>query len=122
METLIKNINDIVVNCKLLFITMLVSTIGTQLLAFIIEYYKIEKSTEYKRLTSYSKNILMNCIQHASNNNDSSGWSRDQSILEHVRLNEMFFRRAFIVCGEFPILLGAYFGICFDVIYLDGTP
>ena len=39
-----------------------------------------------------------------------------------MRLNEMFFRKSFVESGQFPLLLGAYFGICFDVIYLDGTP
>ena len=46
----------------------------------------------------------------------------DESIWDHLRLNEMFFRKMYITSGEIVSIVGAYYGICFDVIFLGGTP
>jgi hypothetical protein len=53
-------------------------------------------------------------MQRNENNQDT--------VFNEVKINDMFFRDQYIINGQLASIVGAYFGIVFDVIYLQGTP
>ena len=62
------------------------------------------------------KRVLDNCAKLVKSGQISSDYWVD------LRLNDMFYRRVYVKFGQITAVLGAYCGICLDVIYLGGTP
>ena len=46
----------------------------------------------------------------------------DSQIIKSLNLNVMFYRRSYYWLGTNSALIGAYYGICFDIMYLGSTP
>ena len=71
-------------------------------------------------MTQWTRLIIQNCLYIQQNK--GLHYPDSPNLLHNLRLNDMYFRKAFIQTGEFSSIVGAYFGICMDTIYLGGTP
>jgi hypothetical protein len=70
----------------------------------------------------WTETIVNNCKALTNLSPDKVQYIKESDIWQNLRLNDMFYRNVFIKSGEIASIIGAYFGICLDVIFLNGTP
>ena len=47
---------------------------------------------------------------------------KDPELLKHLDLNEILAKNRILSLGQSLMIVGAYVGVCIDVLYLGGTP
>lgn len=66
------------------------------------------------QITDWTSAIIDNC--------ETLYKDKEEDIWSKLRLNDMWYRDMIIISGQMWGLIGAYYGICFDVVFLGGTP
>ena len=69
-------------------------------------------------------NIKANCnrLFELKYENGEPYYPAGSRLTDYLRLNDMWYRKQFIYSGQFTSVIGAYFGICIDIIFLGGSP
>lgn len=110
IEHQIQHSQDLTRNCWLLFFLW---TFFNVLIQVTVEEYYLSFTIP----KSWMDNIITNCNLPKKYDPD-----HHDDIYHSLRLNEMFFKKIYIETGSISAIVGAYYGIVIDVIFLGGTP
>ena len=115
LEHQIKHTHNIYYFCYRVFVIWIILILGLNILNLII-------SSGNQIPTKWIENIIANCQRLANLPDGQIGKISESSIWTNLRLNDMFYRYVFVQSGSVSAVIGAYFGICLDAIYLGGSP